>query len=79
MTGDQGAHAEFSPEDSESTSSWRMGPEETEWGSERWRASLEPEAELSNMEESKGSGGQEEQYGEEVERKVERKEEGTMS
>ena len=67
-------------EDSESMSSWRTGPEETEKSLEKWGASLEPELELSDMEESEGSRGQEEQDGEdEVEREAERNEEETMS
>lgn len=46
---------------------------------ERWRASLELEAELSNMEKSEGAGEQGEWNGEEeVKREVERDEEETM-
>ena len=44
--------------DLESMSSWRTGLEEMEWSLERWWASLEPEVELSDMEESEGTGGQ---------------------
>ena len=76
---DQGAHAESSAKDSELMSSWRMGPEETRQSSERWRVSLEPEAEFSDMEKLEGSGGQEEWDREEVEREVEGAEEKTMS
>ena len=72
--GNQGARDESSVEDSKLMSSWRTGPEETEWSSERWRASLEPEVGLSNMEESEGTGGQEK----EVEKEVEDAAEETM-
>ena len=76
----QGAHSESSTEDSELISSWRTGPEETKWSSERWRVSLEPEVELSNMEESVGTGEQGEwDSEEEVEKEVEGHKEETMS